>query len=91
MARPFARIVFKDEQGTDVAATNVGVEPFKATAQQSPEEFLGRDMRSVKVLSTPGTRRVKVKYKAMLSDVDYQIRDISENGRYFDMLLERTR
>ena len=91
MNLPRQRVVFNDERGNAVASQSGSVSPFRALATQSPDEFLGRDMRNLKVLRTAGTRQVTTKHKAMLDGSLFQIRDIMQNGGYLDMLLERTR
>ena len=91
MPSPLATVEVLDESGNTLHSTNAMVSQFKGNASLSADAFIGRDVRSLRLLDATGDLDFNTKSKVMLDAKTYSIVDIAEDGKWLDLLVERTR
>ena len=91
MPNPLTTVSVSNEEGVVQVEAKAQVTQFKGNATLSADAFLGRDMRSVRLLNAKGDLDFNTKSKVMLDAKTYSIVDIAEDGKWLDLLVERTR
>lgn len=90
MPSPLRQVEFKDMAGTTLAKGRARVGTAQVDAIQTPDQVLARDVRTVRVVQTPGTSRIRVNQKAVIGDDVFTVFRVQQEGRWLDVDVERT-